>query len=189
MSILELAMAVLTLLLTPGPTNALVLLAGAERGMSGALRLVPAELAGYLVTVVPLALAGTTVLADHHVLRTAVTLAAAVWVAWLALKLWHVPKNPASGRGVDGRSLFVATLLNPKSLIFGLVLLPSSDRLGTNLAVFAGLVVLVAVFWAGIGAVLRAGAGQPRALVSLRRLASVWLAGISLVLLAKGVGA
>ena len=189
MTALELTMAVLALLLTPGPTNALVLLAGAERGMPGALRLIPAELAGYLVTVVPLALAGTTVLADHYALRTALTLAAAVWVARLAVKLWHVPKDGASGRGVDGRALFVTTMLNPKSLIFGLVLLPSSDRLGANLAVFAGLVVLVAVLWAGIGAVLRARTGRPRAQVAVRRLASVWLAGLSLVLLARGVGA
>ena len=64
------------------------------------------------------------------------------------------------------------------------------DRLAATLALFAGLVVLVAVFWAGIGAALRAGgSGQPRAICVLRRLASVWLAAISVILIAKGVGA
>jgi len=190
MTTLDLTLALLALLLTPGPTNSLVLLAGAERGLAGALRLIPAELAGYFLTVVPLALAGTTVLADHQGLRTGLTLAAAVWVAVLAVKLWRVPGPDSAGRSVDARALFVTTALNPKTLIFGLVLLPSPDRLAGNLTLFAGLVVLVAALWAAIGAVLRAGGShQPRAIFVLRRLASVWLAAISVVLVARGVGA
>lgn len=190
MSPVELTLAVLVLLLTPGPTNSLVLVAGAERGWPGALRLIPAELSGYLLTVLPLALMGTTVLADHHALRTAVTLAAAAWVAVLAVRLWQVRGAAGGGTSVGGRALFVTTALNPKALIFGLVLLPSPDRLGANLAIFAGLVVLVAAIWAGLGAVLRAGgSGQPRAIPMLRRLASIWLAAVSLVLIARGIAA
>ena len=190
MSPVELTLAVLVLLLTPGPTNSLVLLAGAERGWPGALRLVPAELSGYLLTVLPLALMGTTLLVDHQALRMAVTLAAAVWVAALAVKLWQVPGSAGSRLSIGGRALFVTTALNPKALIFGLVLLPSPDRLAANLALFAGLVVLAALLWAGIGAALRGGGSdQPRAIFVLRRLASVWLAAISLALIAKGVGA
>lgn len=189
MTTLDLTLAVLALLLTPGPTNSLMLLAGAERGLSGALRLIPAELAGYLLIVLPLALAGTTVLADHRALRTAVTLAAAVWVAVLAVKLWRGPEADGGGRSVGARALFVTTALNPKALIFGLVLLPSPDRLMVNLALFVVLVALVALLWAGIGAALRNGTGQSRATFFLRRLASVWLAAISVVLIARGVGA
>ena len=101
-----------------------------------------------------------------------------------------MPGPGSAGRSVGARALFVTTALNPKALIFGLVLLPSPDRLAANLALFAGLVVLVAVFWAGIGAALReGGSGQPRAICVLRRLASVWLAAISVILIAKGVGA
>lgn len=190
MSPIEMTLAVLVLLLTPGPTNSLVLLAGAERGWLGALRLVPAELSGYLLTVLPLSLMGVTVLSDHHALRTAVTLAAAVWVAALAVRLWQAPEATGAGTSVGGRALFITTALNPKALIFGLVLLPSPDRLAANLAIFAALIVAVALFWAGLGAALRAGgSGQPRAIPVLRRLASVWLAAISVVLIAKGVGA
>ena len=186
----ELTFAVLVLLLTPGPTNSLVLLAGAERGVAGAARLIPVELAGYFLTVLPLALAGTTVLADHHGLRTGLTLAAGAWVAALAVRLWRMPGTGGAAASVGARALFVTTALNPKALIFGLVLLPSPDRLAANLAIFAALVVLVALFWAGIGAVLRAGgSGQPRAIFVLRRLASLWLAAISVALIVNGVGA
>lgn len=185
----DLTLAILALLLTPGPTNSLMLLAGAERGLAGAARLIPAELAGYILTVLPLALAGTALLADHPLLRNGLTLAAAVWVAILAMKLWRMPKADGAGGSVDARGLFVTTALNPKALIFGLVLLPSPDRLVGNLTIFAALVALVALLWAGVGAVIRAGGSrQPRAIFVLRRLASVWLAAISVALIAKGVG-
>lgn len=190
MSAAELSLAVLLLLLTPGPTNSLVLVAAVERGWAGAMRLVPAELAGYFLSVLPLSLVGAALLADHAGLQSAVTLAAAVWVAVLAVKLWQPLSSVTGGQSVGARTLLVTTALNPKALIFGLVLLPSPDRLPLNLALFAGLVVLVAALWAAAGAVLRnGGVGQPRALFLLRRLASVWLATISLVLLARGVGA
>jgi threonine/homoserine/homoserine lactone efflux protein len=189
MSLAELSFAVLVLLLTPGPTNSLMLLAGAERGWARSMRLIPAECLGYFLTVLPLTVLGAAVLDGHAGLRSAVTLAAGVWVAVLAVRLWRVTDLVAASHSVTARDLFVTTALNPKALIFGLVLLPSPDRLGTNLALFAGLVGLVAALWAGIGAALRHETGQPRSLVVVRRLASVWLAAISLVLIAKGVGA
>jgi threonine/homoserine/homoserine lactone efflux protein len=184
----ELALAILALLVTPGPTNSLMLLAGAERGMAAALRLIPAEVAGYLLTVVPLSLLGGALLADQPKLRIAVTLAAAIWVAVLAVRLWRVPLAGASGPGVGARDLLVTTALNPKALIFGLVLLPNPDRLGANLALFVLLVALVALFWSGLGAVL-GGRGQPRAVLVLRRLASVFLGVMSLALAFRGVAA
>lgn len=189
MSVTELALAILLLLLTPGPTNSLMLVAGAERGWSGALRLIPAELAGYFLSVLPLAMAGAALLEEIDALRSAVTLAAGTWVAVLSVRLWRLPETLAAGQPVGTRALFVTTALNPKALLFGLVLLPSPDRLGQNLALFAGLVVVVAILWAALGASLGKGSGQPRALFVLRRLASVWLAAISLVLIARGVGA
>lgn len=188
MSLAELSLAVLVLLLTPGPTNSLVLVAGAERGFLRAMRLIPAELAGYFLTVVPLTLVGAAVLDAQDGLRSAVTLAAGVWVAILAVKLWRVPEAVLDGRSVGARELFITTALNPKALIFGLVLLPSPDRLAVNLALFAALIVVVAALWAGVGAVLRQGTGQPRALMVLRRLASVWLAAISVALVWRVVG-
>ncbi len=190
MTVFELTLAILLLLLTPGPTNSLVLVAAAERGWTGAMRLVPAELAGYFLSVLPLSLVGAALLADHAGLQQGVTLAAALWVAYLAVKLWQPLAAVTGGQSVGARTLFVTTALNPKALIFGLVLLPSPDRLVLNLALFAGLVVLVAAIWAAGGAVLRGGGiGQPRALFVLRRLASVWLAAISVMLIARGIGA
>jgi threonine/homoserine/homoserine lactone efflux protein len=189
MSSVELAIATLVLLLTPGPTNSLMVLAGAERGLLGTARLIPAELAGYFLTILPLALVGDAVLDDHQGLRTAVTLAAAGWVAALALRLWQAPRQGGQLRATDARAIFVTTALNPKALIFGLVLLPSPDRLAFNLSLFAALVVAVALIWALVGAAIAGPQRQPQALFLLRRLASVWLAAVSIALMMKGVGA
>lgn len=186
----DLALAVLALLLTPGPTNSLMLLAGAERGFAGALRLISAEVLGYLLTILPLALIGASVLEQNLGLRSLVALAAAVWVAVLAIRLWQVPAHRAEGPVVGAKALFVTTALNPKALIFGLVLLPSPDRLAQNLAVFALLVVLVALLWAALGVRLQRGAIRgPRALFVFRRAASVWLAAISVTLALRGISA
>jgi threonine/homoserine/homoserine lactone efflux protein len=185
----ELSLAILAILLTPGPTNSLMLLAGAERGFIRASHLIPAELAGYLVTVVPLALVGQSLLEAWPGLRVIVALGAAVWIAALALRLWRLPEV-ATAQAVGARALFVTTALNPKALIFGLVLIPSPDRLAGNLALFAGLVVVVAALWSGLGAMLRSGvSGQPRALYVVRRLASVFLAAMSVLLVLRGVAA
>ncbi|MEY4983669.1 MAG: hypothetical protein RIR62_1935 [Pseudomonadota bacterium] len=187
----ELTLAILALLLTPGPTNTLLFVAGSERGWTGALRLIPAELLGYLATTLPLAVAGGQVLAALPVLRAVVAVLAGLWVAWLALRLWRLPATtPGGARSVTAGNVFVTTLLNPKALLFGLVLLPSPTQLAFNIGLFAGQIVLVAAAWAGFGAVVartgaRGGAGVPL----LRRIAALWLAVVSVSLIAKGIGA
>ncbi len=190
MTMIDLTLAILVLLITPGPTNTLLFLAGAERGWRPALRLIPAELAGYLLMVVPLALVGATVLHDAPQARALVAIAAGLWVAWLAIKLW-LPQTVQSGsERVSAALVFTTTMLNPKALIFGLVLLPSPDTLGNHLALFSALVVLVAVGWAGFGAWLGGDSGsETGAMLWIRRGASVWLSVVSLTLLAKGLGA
>jgi threonine/homoserine/homoserine lactone efflux protein len=192
-SLAELCLAILVLLVTPGPTNTLLFLAGSERGWRGALRLIPAELLGYLATVLPLTLIGAAVLQSHPQARPAIALLAGVWVAWLALKLWQTGRSRTATPDlaqVTARMVFVTTLLNPKALIFGLVLLPSPGQLPLNFAIFIAQVTVVAAAWASFGAVLTATTQQnPRSLPLIRRIASVWLGIVSLTLIAKSLGA
>ena len=184
MTTLELSLAILALLVTPGPTNTLMFLAGAERGLTRALRLIPAELAGYLLTVVPLVLAGAPLLQAHPGARAA--LAAGLWVAVLALRLWRLPRADENRGTIGAASVFTTTLLNPKALIFGLVLLPHPDHAAANIANFALQVVAVALLWQAGGAFLGRSTG-PRMPV-LRRAASLWLGGLSVMLVLRGVG-
>lgn len=185
----ELTLAILALLLTPGPTNTLMFLAGAEQSAARAARLIPAELAGYLVTVGPLALMGAPLIATLPQIRDAIALVAGLWVAMLAWKLWQLPLGNGRAATVTARSVFLTTLLNPKALILGLVLLPDPQRTLANLANFSGQVALVAVIWAFAGATLGRAGGKPSPnLPILRRAASVWLAGLAVAMVLRASG-
>lgn len=178
-----LLLALLGLLLTPGPTNTLMLLSGADRGFRAALRLIPVELSAYLLTVTPLLLLAGAAAPQLAALRPAIALAAGLWVLMLAVNLWRRPATGAEIPLVTPRQLFVTTLLNPKALIFGLVLLPGTAP-ATGLAVFSLLVVAVALLWAGLGAVLpRTEAASP---IAFRRATACWLALVSVGILANG---
>ncbi len=192
MTLPETALAVLLLLVTPGPTNTLLAVAGAERGWARAVRLVPAELGGYLATVAPLALLGARFLDRAPAARAGLTLLAAAWVAWLAVSMWRLPRAAAGQVTVTARRVAATTLLNPKALVFGLLVLPAAEagRQALNLALFAAEVALVASAWAAVGASLRAGAadGAPGLPPAWRRAASVVLGGMSLWLFGRVAG-
>ncbi len=190
MTVTEFALAICVLLITPGPTNTLLFLAGSERGLLGGLRCVPAEVAGYLTTVVPLMVIGTTLIARYPEARQIIALAAGVWVAWLAFGLWRLPKAGEAHARVTARMVYVTTVLNPKALIFGLVLLPSATHAVQNIAMFVAQVFVIGGAWATFGASFaRKDQGQSAALPLIRRIAAVWLAAVSVTLIARGVGA
>jgi len=168
-------LALLALLLSPGPTNTLIALGGATRGFRRALPLIGAELAGYLAAVVPLALVGRPWLEAHPRLALAVRGAAALWILYLAVRLWRQPVAGGAGL-VTFRRVFVTTLLNPKALVIGLALLPATTPAGLLpwLVIFAASVAAVAAVWIAAGALLgRASAGGLPPLV--RRVAAGYL--------------
>lgn len=181
--------AVLALLLAPGPTNTLMGLAGAQRGLRPMLRLLPAELAGYLTTVLPLAWLGAGLVAHAPVAAMALKLAAAAWVMVLAVRLWRAPGAENQSGRVTARRIYLTTVLNPKALIFGLVLLPplAAPDFAPRLAVFCLLISAAALAWGAGGTLIRRGGA--RRLGQVQRAASVWLAVIAVTLLAGVVTA
>jgi threonine/homoserine/homoserine lactone efflux protein len=175
----ELTLALLALLITPGPTNAVLAVAGAQGGFWAGLRLIPVVVLCYLGVVTPLALWGAPLMSDLPLLQPLLTGLAALWVAYLAYGLWHRPahRDQASAR-VTVRQTAVTTLLNPKSLIFGLVLIPASPMAG--MMGFALLVPLVSALWVALGAGVFSRSGQ-----WLNKGAAIWLALLSILLAAK----
>lgn len=185
MSLTALFLALLGLLMTPGPTNTLLALAGAERGWRRGLLLIPLEVLAYLLVCLPLALLGEAVLSAHPWLGPAIKAVAGAWVAVLAIRLWHLPKADGA-QSVTAARVFVTTLLNPKALIIGLVLLPGPD-MPLRALLFVGLVAAVAAIWAAMGACLAGRGDCParRGSGLARRLAALWLAVLSASLLAN----
>lgn len=189
MPIVDLILALSVLLLTPGPTNTLMALAGAERGARAAAAFIPVELGAYLCVVIPLALVGAGLLAAIPGLLPVVTAAAAVWVLWLAIRMWQRPMPQKDGPAtVTPLRVFLTTLLNPKALIIGLVLLPGPS-LPLRAAVFAALVCCAAFAWVSLGAFVARQGTRPVSGLSplLRRSAAVWLALLSAALVFRAV--
>ena len=80
--------------------------------------------------------------------------------------------------------VWLTTVLNPKALIFGLVLLPAPQdpAFATRLGMFCLMVMGAALAWGCAGALTQAGNGGGKRLQGVQRLASVWLALVSISL-------
>lgn len=187
MTMAELTLALMVLLLTPGPTNTLMLLAGAERGPLRALALIPVELAAYLSVIVPLALLSHALADQMAALRPVVAVAAGAWVLYLAFAMWRSAPQADTGAVVTARRLAVTTCLNPKGLIMGLVLLPAAGATGAAFGLLMLCIVAVAAFWAFLGVCLPAGKDGATVPPLLRRVAAFWLGGLSVFIVAGGL--
>lgn len=178
-------LSVLTLLIVPGPTNTLLAAAGAA-GFRRSLALVPAESGGYLLSILTIILMLGPLVGAALSLSLGLRIGACLYLLWSAIGLWRSAGLPGEQGGQIGAvRVFLTTLLNPKALIFALVIFPQEVRfpaLVPFLAIFAGLVCTVAVCWITFGAGLARSA--PRLLTTDRigRLAAVALAIFATVL-------
>jgi threonine/homoserine/homoserine lactone efflux protein len=162
--------------MTPGPTNTLLTLSAAARGRTAAFRLVPAEMTGYLLVVVPLVLFGKAMLAAAPEVSSVIRVVAATWVAYLAAKLWLSSSDRGPHSDITLGNVFVTTVLNPKALLFGLFLLPSVDnvRLGKTVLMFVFAIAIASTLWICLGALVRGGRAG-----TVRRVAAVVLCALS----------
>ncbi len=179
-------LSVLTLLIVPGPTNTLLAAAGAGRGLRRSLALVPAECCGYLLSILILTLIVSPLVGNAPAVGVCLRIAACLYLLWSAAGLWRNAGSATEKSGPIGPvQIFVTTLLNPKALIFALVIFPQGmelEALALFLVLFAGLVCVVAVCWIAFGAGVARRA--PRLLTKDRigRLAAIALAIFATVL-------
>ncbi len=192
MHLLSFSAAVLLLLLTPGPTNTLMMLAGYGRGWRGSLVLIAAELAGYLLVIVPVLLVAAPVSVLYPSALLWARGVAAVWVLFLSWRLWHASNHPpAPGSEVDGLRVLLTTALNPKAPIIALVIMPQGPlvELLPWIMVFSGFVVLVANLWLMAGALVAGGGGPLLGPGIVRKSAATGLFGFGLLLVSSSVHA
>ena len=181
-------LAVLTVLATPGPTNTLLASAAALKGVRGALPLLLAELLGYLVTVDLVGFLLRPLLVANPAIGIALKVAVALYLVVVAVRLWRDTATEAGARAAVGwTSVFVATLLNPKGLIFALAILPfGQPAIAAYLLAFAASIVGVGFLWLVAGRLLGAAAGARRKLVP--RAAALLLAGFAGLIAASTLG-
>jgi threonine/homoserine/homoserine lactone efflux protein len=156
--------AVFLVLVMPGPTNTLLAAAGLEHGFRRAVRLTVAECCGYLIAISFWGMFLLELARAVSWLPWAVRLVSAVYIAWLAIRMWSATLDLAGGqrRTVDMRTLFVATLLNPKAILFGGTIFPAAAFASLTgyievMGAFVALLFPIGSLWVAVGAQLGKG--------------------------------
>src|SRR5580693_3457866 len=186
-SIALLAVGIIVVLITPGPTNTLLAAAGLRQGVRRSLPLIAAELAGYLLSI---SVWGHFLAQAAHALPwlpSLLRVAAGVYIAYLAVDMWRaaVALPDSTPRASGLRTLFVATLLNPKGLLFAGTIFPAVafthvPAYAIAMLMFAGLLVPIALAWIAFGAALGSGKLTWLNPVKMQRGASIVLGVFSL---------
>ena len=175
-------LAVITILATPGPTNTLMATSGATSGISKSLILLAAEITGYLTAILAVHFVLGRVVETYPAVGTALKVAVAIYLAWLAIKLWRRPLLEARERAVTFGNVYITTLLNPKALIFALTIIPwSAPGLAWYLLGFAVIVIAAGGGWIVLGSVVGATSGSRAGYVP--RLASIVLIAFAGIIL------
>lgn len=179
--------AIVALLAAPGPTNVLLATGGALAGFRRALPLLGAELAGYALAVGLIRLVLVPLTEDRPAFGVAIKVVVAIYLIWLAIRLWRSRQSAAEPAGVVRfSSVLVATLLNPKSLVVASTLVPwSMPTVTVYLAGCATIVVATGAAWIRLGAALGAAAGDR--MRWLPRIAAVVLTGLAGLVAASAI--
>jgi threonine/homoserine/homoserine lactone efflux protein len=156
MSLISFALTAILILVTPGPTNTILAASGAAMGWRKAAFLPLAEAAGYMIAIIAY-LALTTRLADIEGAMPLIKWVAVVWLLYSAWKLWTQPvQSAALERAIATRRVFFTTILNPKALLIGAILIPTVSTNEQPLAVIVFIILSIGagVLWTGGGSAL-----------------------------------
>lgn len=149
------------LLILPGPTNALLMTAGAEQRLRRNLPLLAAELVAYGLAITPLLIFNETLGAWRSIGGLAMKSIALAIVLLLAWRLWRaVPREDGEGQLVTMSSVVWMTLFNPKALIFAFAIFPpilNATNIGIKAALFVLLAAVTGAAWISAGALLSVG--------------------------------
>jgi threonine/homoserine/homoserine lactone efflux protein len=185
--------AVIATLAAPGPTNALLFTSAGVAGFARSLRLVPATILGYLVTIGMMQTIGGPLITAVPSFGLTLRIVLVLYLLLLAWRLWHA--DSAAGRAnatvVTFGHVFLTTLLNPKGLVFAFAIFPPADRLAASLpyaGVFAVLATIVSTGWIGFGAAVRRGGGETISW-ALPRVAAVFLCAMGAVIAGSAIAA
>lgn len=178
--LLPFAAGVFTLLILPGPTNAILAMASQGLTVGRAIVLLATVLSAYLAIIFPASGLAGSFLRDHPLVSQGVRLVSATWVLYLALRLWGVGSSHVEA--VRLPQLAVTTLLNPKALIIGLTMVPPAQDIppAASIAALTSAVLAASAIWLLIGRVILGG--EKRIPPSARRCGSLTLVAFSAIL-------
>lgn len=180
---------VVSILLTPGPTNTLLASSGIQVGVGKSFRLIPSEAFGYLIAITLWGLLIGKVETQLPLLPIILKLFSASYMIFLAIKLWRTADVEVSFSQPTIRAdeLFLATLLNPKALLFASAIFPviawkNMNYYIAHMLVFLLILVPIAFFWTCIGSFLASNKIRWLNQSNLQKTASIVLLSFSIPL-------
>ena len=184
-----------TILLTPGPTNTLLASSGISRGLRRSAPLLSFECLGYVCATSLWGLVLNTTMQDYPFVINIIKVVSGLYIARLGLRLWAQAGHDAALEqmaAVKPSELFVATLLNPKAVIFAMVLFPVQTWLSVSnyaevMGNFVALVAVIGELWIALGSVLISGRFRWLQPQWFQRLAALTLWGFAVWLLLSGI--
>ncbi|ENX39806.1 LysE family translocator [Acinetobacter courvalinii] len=178
---------VITILLTPGPTNTLLASSGIQVGLRKSLLLIPAEAVGYIIAITAWGMLIGKVSATFPLLPTFLKLLSATYIIFLAIKLWRTANQDVvlNQPTIRPKELLCATLLNPKALLFASAIFPaaawkSQDIYMAHMGTFVALILPIALFWISVGAMLASKKVNWLSQAKLQRTACVVLVSFAI---------
>jgi len=152
---------VATILLTPGPTNTLLASSGVQVGLRKSVKLIPAEVLGYVISISAWGMLIGKVSTTLPLLPSILKLLSACYIIFLAIKLWHTANQEIelNQPTIRTRELFCATLLNPKALLFASAIFPVAAWSDfhiylIHMMAYLALITPIALFWIFLGSLL-----------------------------------
>jgi threonine/homoserine/homoserine lactone efflux protein len=186
------ALGIAIVLFLPGPTNTLFATAGLTRGVRHSVHLLIAEFAGYLLSISAWGYLFSHAAASLAWLPAVLRLASSVYLAYLAVRMWQSADSFTSStqqttQTIGLRILFIATLLNPKAIVFAGTIFPAAAFQSASawleaMVIFTMLLIPSGLTWIAFGAALGSGRLMRLQPVHVQRCASIVLAGFSLSL-------
>jgi threonine/homoserine/homoserine lactone efflux protein len=158
--------------------------AGAASGFR-ALRLIPAEVLGYLTTITIVGYLVGDWVQGVPSLAFALRVVIAAYLIYLAIRLWRSGLQPGNAqRLISFRDVLVTTMLNPKALLFALGIIPVHAP--NSIVYFIAFVIMVIIAgsgWALLGVGLARGLLPKSRTHLVPRLGAVAIAAFAAYLL------
>jgi threonine/homoserine/homoserine lactone efflux protein len=172
-----------TLLAMPGPTNTLLALSGASVGLRGSWVPLLGVLAAYLLSIVAQRVVVGSLFEDSTTTETLLRVVVAIYLVYLSVRLWRATSQEQTSVGT--RSVFMATLLNPKALILALVLMPPEPLVPPfHFAALTLFIICTGVAWTKAG-VLAQSLASDRYALAFPKMAAVALAAFAAVIVSS----
>lgn len=184
-----------TILLTPGPTNTLLASSGISQGLRRSAPLLSFECLGYVCATSIWGLVLNTTMHDYPFVINIIKVVSGLYIGKLGLRLWYqARRDPLQELLVSVRplELFIATLLNPKAVIFAMALFPVQTWLSVSnyagvMGRFVLLVASIGGLWIVFGSLLMGGRVRWLQPQVFQRLAALTLWGFAAWLLINGI--